>query len=220
MYLIYSLVFVIALTLIFTDTIRKKAIAFYGLSSIISVLVTVYEILRLTSNYKLEGFIGTLERVFMRGNVSIAFFILVMFAGALNKKLKVTKKLMSIRAENAIIGSILIMPHCIMYFVRFLVKLSAGKQFTTLYFIYLVVGILAFILMIPLFITSFKKIRIKMKYSDWKRLQRKAYIFYLLAYVHIVVVLLNGKTIDFLKLITYTVIFLAYLILKLFRNRK
>ncbi|STA99854.1 ferric reductase-like transmembrane domain-containing protein [Clostridium baratii] len=220
MYLIYSLVFVIALTLIFTDTIRKKAIAFYGISSIIAVLVTVYEILRLTSNYQLGGFIGTLERVFMRGNVSIAFFILVMFAGALNKKLKVTKKLMSIRAENAIMGSILIMPHCIMYFVRFLVKLSAGKRFTTLYFIYLVVGILAFILMIPLFITSFKKIRIKMNFSDWKRLQRKAYIFYLLAYVHIVVVLLNGKTIDFLKLITYTVIFLAYLILKLFRNRK
>ena len=199
MYLIYSLVFVIALTLIFTDTIRKKAIAFYGISSIIAVLVTVYEILRLTSNYQLGGFIGTLEKVFMRGNVSIAFFILVMFAGALNKKLKVTKKLMSIRAENAIMGSILIMP---------------------LYFIYLVVGVLAFILMIPLFITSFKKIRMKMKFSNWKRLQRKAYIFYLLAYVHIVVVLLNGKTIDFLKLITYTVIFLAYLILKLFRNRK
>ena len=114
MYLIYSLVFVIALTLIFTDTIRKKAIAFYGISSIIAVLVTVYEILRLTSNYQLGGFIGTLEKVFMRGNVSIAFFILVMFAGALNKKLKVTKKLMSIRAENAIMGSILIMPHCIM----------------------------------------------------------------------------------------------------------
>ncbi|WP_029699370.1 ferric reductase-like transmembrane domain-containing protein [Clostridium sp. Ade.TY] len=219
MYLIYSLIIVLALSLILPKAIRNYSKLFYGLATIISILVTIYEILRLTNGYKLEGFIGALEKAFMKGNVAIAFFVLVMFAGALNKKYGVTKKLLSIRAELAILGSILIMPHCIMYLVRFINKLMAGKPITILYVIYLIIGLIAFFIMIPLFITSFKKIRSKMEFKKWKKVQRFAYPFYFLIYVHIMIALFNHK-LDWIKIITYTVLFVGYFILKVFNENK
>lgn len=218
MYLIYSLIVVTLLSLLFTKTIRNHSKIFYSIASIIAIATTIYEILRLTSNLKLQGTIAILEKASMKGNIAIAFFVLVMFAGALNSRWSITKKLLSIRAELAILGSILILPHCVMYFVRFLVKLFTNQPIKPLYLIYLIVGLIAFIIMIPLFITSLKKIRSKMKYKDWKKLQRFAYPFYLLAYVHILLSLLNSKEVDLLKLITYTVLFGVYFILKLVKT--
>ncbi|MBN1044759.1 sulfite oxidase heme-binding subunit YedZ [Clostridium botulinum] len=219
MYLIYSLVLVTVLTLIFSDLIRKYSKIFYGLASSIAGLVMVYEIFRLTNNLKLEGFMGNLEKVFMKGNVSISFFVLVMFAGALNKKWNVTKKLLSVRAEIAILGSILIIPHCVMYAVRFINKLIVGKPITIFYIVYLLIGLIGFCIMIPLFITSFKKVRAKMSYKEWKKLQKLAYPFYFIAYIHIVLALLNNK-LDWVKLITYTALFIGYFILKIVREKK
>lgn len=217
MHLIYSLVIVTALILILPDSIRKWSKLFYGLAYGISALVTVYEIFRLTNGYKIGGFIGILEKIFMKGNVAMAFFLLVMFAGALNKKWGITKKLLSIRAEMAILGSILVLPHCIMYVVRFINKIMTGKQITALYVVYIIVGIVAFLMMIPLFVTSFKKFRMNMNFKKWKRLQRLAYPFYFLVYVHIMLALLNNK-IDLVKVITYTVLFVVYFILKILND--
>lgn len=219
MYFIYSLILVTLLALFFTKAIRNHSKVFYSIASVIAILTTIYEILRLTSNFKLNGFIATLERASMKGNIAIAFFVLVMFASALNSKWYITKKLLSIRAELAILGSILILPHCIMYFVRFIVlKVLTNKPLKPLYLTYLIIGIIAFIIMIPLFITSFKKIRSKMKYKNWKRLQRFAYLFYLLIYVHILILLLNKKEVDLVNLIAYTTVFGVYLILKLIKT--
>ncbi|MDF2884595.1 MAG: hypothetical protein K0R54_5162, partial [Clostridiaceae bacterium] len=88
-----------------------------------------------------------------------------------------------------------------------------------LYFSYIAVGIIGFIIMIPLFITSIKKIRYKMKGLRWKKLQRWAYLFYILAYVHILLVLLNEKELDWLRLSTYTIIFGSYMTLRLLKSK-
>ena len=220
MRLVYSLIFIVALSLVFTSSIKKHSKIFYTIASIIGGGTIIYEIYRLLTNVKLHGFIGEFEKASMKGNFSIAFFILVMFAGALNPKWKITKKLLSIRAESAILGSILIFPHVIMYLVRFMVKLSNHKPITTLYVVYLIVGLIAFIIMIPLFKTSLKKYRSKMKFAQWKKLQRWAYPFYLLVYIHIVLSILNGKEIDMLKLTLYTILFGSYFILKLIKTSK
>lgn len=219
MYFIYSLIVVTLLVLLFTKSIRNHAKIFYFIASVMAILTTVYEILRLTSNIELNGFIGTLERVSMKGHISIAFFVLVMFAGALNPRWNLTKKLLSIRAELAILGSIFILPHCIMYFARFIIlKLIPGKPLKPLYVTYLIIGIIAFLIMIPLFINSFKKIRIKIKYNDWKKLQRFAYLFYFLTYIHILVLSLNKLHKKSFDLIIYTIVFATYLILKLIKT--
>lgn len=220
MRLVYSLIFTAALALIYTKSIKKHSKIFYSVATAISSITIIYEIYRLISDTKMQGFIGELEKAFMKGNVSIAFFLLVMFAGALNPKWKLTKKLLSIRAESAILGCVLLLPHGIMYLVRFVNKILVHKPITTLYIVYLIVGLIAFIIMIPLFITSFKNIRSKMSYADWKKVQRWAYPFYFLAYVHIVLALLNDDEIDIIKLSIYTVLFLAYFLLKIIKNYK
>ncbi|OOM80034.1 hypothetical protein CLOBL_10820 [Clostridium sp. BL-8] len=72
--------------------------------------------------------------------------------------------------------------------------------------------------MIPLFITSLRKVRPKMKGLQWKELQGWAYLFYLLAYVHIVFILLNYKKINWLRLAAYTLIFGGNMILRLVKR--
>ncbi len=220
MYLIYSLIFITVLSLFFTSAIRKNSKIFYWIASIIASGTIIYEIFRLISDTKFQGLIFDFEKASMKGNFSIAFFVLVMFAGTLNPKWSITKKLLSIRAESAILGSILILPHGIMYLVRFIVKLINNKPISTLYIIYLIVGLIAFIIMIPLFITSLKKFRCKMKYIEWKKLQRWAYPFYFLTYIHIVLALLNDDEVDILKLSVYSVLFITYFILKLIKTHK
>jgi DMSO/TMAO reductase YedYZ heme-binding membrane subunit len=217
MRLVYSLIFIVALSLIFTSSIRKHSKFFYSIASVLAGTTIIYEIYRLVTDTKLQGFIGEFEKASMKGNFSIAFFILVMFAGALSPRWKVTKKLLSIRAEAAILGTILIIPHGVMYSVRFIVKLLNNKPITTLYVVYLIIGLIAFIIMIPLFITSLKKVRSKMKYVEWKRLQRWAYPFYVLIYIHIVLSIFNDDEFDIIKLSIYTVVFVSYFILKLIK---
>lgn len=217
MRLAYSLIFIVALSLIFTSSIRKHSKFFYSIASVLAGTTIIYEIYRLVTDTKLQGFIGEFEKASMKGNFSIAFFMLVMFAGALSPRWNVTKKLLSIRAEAAILGTILIIPHGVMYSVRFIVKLLNNKPITTLYIVYLIIGLIAFIIMIPLFITSLKKVRSKMKYVEWKRLQRWAYPFYVLIYIHIVLSIFNDDEFDIIKLSIYTVVFVSYFILKLIK---
>ncbi|SFB26083.1 ferric reductase-like transmembrane domain-containing protein [Clostridium frigidicarnis] len=219
MNLIYSLIFVIGLALVFTKSIKKNNHIYYSIATIIAISTIGYEILRMTSDMKLYGLISYFEKASIKGIFSIAFFVLVMFAGALNTKWSITRKLLNIRAELAIIASILMLPHGIIYLVRFIIysipKAFAQKPFPITYLSFIVIGIIAFILMIPLFITSFKKVRRKMKATQWKKLQRWSYLFYFLAYIHVLLILLNGKSMDWLKLSTYTIIFGSYAVLKL-----
>ena len=211
MIFIYSLIFVLILSLFFTSSIKKNSNNYYLASIFIGIFTTIYEVLRITSHAKLDGFPLYIEKIFIKGHISIALFILVMFAGALNSKWKISRKLLSIRSELAIISSIFIIPHALIYLVR-LIVLKLPKMITTgivptLYIAYIIVGIIAFIIMIPLFITSFKKIRCNMQNGKWRKLQKRAYIFYFLVYIHILLILLSKKEIDLLKLSSYTIIF-------------
>ena len=216
MYFIYSLIVVTLLALLFTKSIRNHPKIFYSITSVITILTIICETLGLISDFKLYGFISKLEVASMKGVIAVSCFVLVMFAGALNPKWSITKKLLSIRAELAIAGCILILPHCIVYFIMIII-LSNGPL-SPLFFTCIIVGSIAFILMLPLFVTSFKKIRIKMKYTNWKKLQRFAYLFYLLIYAHVLILILNKPHINYTKLIIYTLVFGAYLILKLIKT--
>lgn len=223
MRLVYSLLFVVTFALIFTSSIRKHSKIYYSIATALASATIVYEIYRLITDTKLQGFIIDFEKAFMKGNVSIGFFVLVMFAGALSPRWKVTKKLLSIRAESAILACILLIPHCVIYFINFIKyidEILAYKPLPILYIVYLAIGLIAFIIMIPLFITSFKSVRAKMTNKEWKKLQRWAYPFYLLTYIHIVLALLNDDEVDIMKLSIYTVLFVGYFIMKLIKNYK
>lgn len=219
MNLIYSLIFASGLSLIFTKQIKKYYWAFYSLAIILAASTFGFEFLRLTSNKKLYGIVADIEKASIKGIISIAFFILVMFAGALNTKWNITKKLYSIRAELAIIASILMLPHGLIYLIRFIMSVSKNgiTGLPIPYLSFIIVGIIGFIIMIPLFVTSFKKVRRKMSAIKWKNVQKWAYVFYFLGYAHVFIILVNKKNIDWIKLSTYTVLFAAYTINKLIK---
>ena len=70
------------------------------------------------------------------------------------------------------------------------------------------------LIMIPLTIMSFKTIRKKMNAKTWKKIQRFAYIFYALIYIHIMVLFVpkaqKGREGYFLSVIVYSAVFIGY----------
>ena len=68
--------------------------------------------------------------------------------------------------------------------------------------------------MLPLMITSFKAVRKKMKPKSWKKLQRSAYVFYGLIYVHTMLLYVPmvqaGRSAYIVNVIVYSLIFISY----------
>lgn len=118
---------------------------------------------------------------FKKGYVGFSFFYIVMMAGALPVGWKLTKRLKAVRAPYSIVGFIFLLVHPLSFANKILTANIAIPWF----------GLLSFIIMIPLFITSYMFVRRRMKPSTWGKLQRFAYISYALLFVHII---LNATT--------------------------
>jgi DMSO/TMAO reductase YedYZ heme-binding membrane subunit len=138
---------------------------------------------------------------FVQGFLGLSFFYIVMITGALPKKHKLRIKFMGLRREYSIIGFIVITPHALKYILQFLDGTRSIEWF----------GLISFVIMIPLFITSFQVIRKKMKVSSWKLLQSLAYIVYILLFIHLI--LNYSKAIN---LVLYLVLFITYFVLKIY----
>jgi len=137
----------------------------------------------------------------LKGYMSIAIFIVIMFTGVIPIKWKLTQILVKTRGLLSIIGFILISPHASLH----LLGLFSGIN---------LFGIAAYALMIPLTIISFKTIRREINPRDWKNIQKASYIIYGLLYLHILWV---GSWTD--KLV-YIVLFVLYINNKLFKEFK
>jgi DMSO/TMAO reductase YedYZ heme-binding membrane subunit len=135
------------------------------------------------------------------GYVTFGIFLVVMFSGALSKGL-IRKRLFMVRAEYAVIGTILLLPHGLGYIGYYLDEVPLSSATLTFY-----IGIVALLVAIPLFITSFQYIRKKMNYKSWKRLHLAAYLFYLVVFIHLL--LMNND-----RFFMYLAIGVFYIILK------
>jgi len=166
--------------------IRKKAIYFYIGIFALGVVAFIFRDISIFY-FVNQGFLG------------FAFFYLVMFAGALDNKSKLRKKLIGVRKEFSILGFLSITPHAI----GKLVLIFTG-EITYAWF-----GIAAFIIMIPLFITSFTYIRKRMANKTWKKLQILAYLIYLLILIHLVI-----NYTQRIALILYIILFAVYFVFK------
>ena len=117
----------------------------------------------------------------VKGMLGFAFLYTVMITGALNPRWKLTRKLKSVRGIYSILGFVLLIGHPLNYAVE---VLSGTRDIP--YF-----GVAAFVIMIPLFITSYLVIRQRMTPKAWTKLQQWAYLSYALILVHLIV---NGTT--------------------------
>lgn len=143
-------------------------------------------------NYFIYGFFAILAigvhengNAITLGYVPFGLFLVVMFTGVLDKG-KIRKRLAMVRAEYAIIATILLLPHALGYLIWYL-EIAFPQMLT----ISQISGILAVIVIVPLFITSFQIIRKKMTYKVWKRLHKASYVMYGLSFLHLL--LLNNE---------------------------
>ncbi len=113
---------------------------------------------------------------FFKGYVGFSFFYVVMIAGALPVQWKITKRLKAIRAPYSILGFIVLLIHPLNYASEVLSQTRPIPYF----------GVLAFVVMIPLFVTSYMIVRKKMKIKTWKSLQKWAYLSYTALFIHLI----------------------------------
>jgi DMSO/TMAO reductase YedYZ heme-binding membrane subunit len=147
--------------------------------------------------------------ILFQGHLALAFYLLVMFAGAFKHKSKAKITLLRVRRELAVIGFFMVMPHAALLIIEALSALNPT-------------GTIAVFLMVPLVITSFPIIRRKFSRDGWLGFHKWAYITYGLIYVHLVTITVIAQTpptnayeeLWWLRLIIYTMIFAAYLYLK------
>lgn len=209
------------LSIKYSKQIKKYSIFLYALSVIISIAFIVILKLNLVSSFPVfinKYFIN----IFSRGTISLALFTIVMFTGVLNNSSNIKKKLMSIRGELSIIACIITLGHNILYgMFYFPTFFTNPSKLSTFKLIATSISLLMIILMLPLMITSFRFVRKKMRYKTWKNIQRTAYLFYGLIYIHILFLFIpklqSGK---FLDLLIYSLIFLSYYPLRVFKYIK
>lgn len=209
------------LSIKYSKQIKKYSIFLYVLSVMISIAFIVILKLNLASNFPVfinKYFINT----FSRGTISLALFTIVMFTGVLNNSSNIKKKLMSIRGELSIIACIITLGHNILYgMFYFPTFFTNPSKLSTFKLIATSISLLMIILMLPLMITSFRFVRKKMGYKTWKNIQRTAYLFYGLIYIHILFLFIpklqSGK---FLDLLIYSLIFISYYPLRIFKYIK
>lgn len=211
------LILVLIIALKFSENLRKNSNVYYFSSFIIAILDIIYRVF-LTSKFKLPTLVAYIEKPIMIGALSGAIFVVVMYAGALDNKKNYTKKMVSVRAQLSILASIFFLPHtipnCIAFF-KIISKMDMSLLSTKIYVFLSLSAIISFIVIIPLWITSYKSIRKKMNTKKWKNLQRWAYLVYFLIYVHISILFLATAKKQYDKFIIYTVVFGIYTYLRI-----
>ena len=86
-----------------------------------------------------------------------------------------------------------------------------------------VLSIILIVIMVPLFIMSFPAIRKKMNPKKWKKIQRMAYLYYGLLYVHIMVLMIPGTVHGYVEyavnITVYSIVFATYAVLRLRKTK-
>lgn len=200
--------------------LKKHPAAFY-VTAVVLTVASVYisqSDMVISSRFVRDYVLG----IFSRGALGTAFWAIVMWAGALPNGSAPIKKLMPIRGELSITAAILTFSHIITYGMQYITNLINGRTCTGSAFrdfvITSIVCLVMVLIMTPLTVMSFKKIRKKMNPKTWKKIQRLAYIFYAFIYIHILVLFVpkaqKGREGYFLSLLVYSAVFIGYAVMR------
>lgn len=214
-----NLIIGIAITAIFyivaADAIKKHPGVFYIGIYVWCGAVVMYFNLGYDQKFP-EWFNDYFMNIFSRGIFSTATFMVVMFLGVITKHNKLSRKLMSVRGEISIMGSLIVLNHTVVFGVHYFPMLFTNPAaMPTRQMIAAIVTLILLAMLIPLLITSFKSVRRKMNGKTWKNIQRMAYPFFIGIYVHIMVLYSADVKSHMTEIIVYTVIYACYVILRL-----
>ena len=201
----------VAACLALRTPLHKWPVAFYVLADVAYVI----------------GVEGLLPRVVMgpltllmgKCVLSLALFVVVMYIGVFAKGSKVHQWLKPVRSELSIIACILACGHMAVYLGSYAPRLGGTLGVNVVSA--LVVALALLVLLLVLGVTSFGFVKKHMRTEGWKRLQRWAYVFFGLAYVHLMLMLApaasRGGEAAVASVAVYTVIFGAYAALRVRR---
>ena len=210
MLLIISLIIVSLFIYFLKDSLKKHAGIYYIGAAVISIAVFLIGFLPMPLFLK-NNILG----IFAKGSLGTAMFVVVMYTGALPKGNKLIAPLMKIRGELSITAAILVLCHNFTYgmtYFRMLFTKTSLLSATQL--AAAVISLVLIAIMLVLTVTSFPSVRKKMQAKKWKQLQRTAYVFYGLMYVHIMLINIPyarlGLGMYIANVVIYSIVFLGY----------
>ena len=208
-----SLIVVAVFILACHKVLRKHPLPFYIGTVVIALAVIICTFAGVRFPAWFTSYVWPL---FAQSGLSGAMFVAVMYAGALPNSTKAVKTLLPIRGELSIMASILTLAHNISYGRTYFVRFFDLPWYQM---VAAVCSMVMILIMLPLFITSFKPVRKKMKAKSWKKLQRLAYGFYGLMYAHIMFLMvplaLRGRSGYLFSIALYTIVFVGYAVLRI-----
>lgn len=152
---------------------------------------------------------------------AFGLFAVVMFIGVFKDGSRISKYLTPIRGELSIIAAILTCGHIFNYLSSYIDQFLTGfvGMKDTMVFSFILSALIAIMLMV-LGVTSFNVIRKRMNKKRWKRIQWFAYPFFIMVYIHLMLLLaptasVGGKS--FYSVVIYTIVFGIYLIARIYR---
>ena len=210
MLFLLALLLAVLFSFVCRKALKKHAVLFYIAVAAVSVAVAVWDFHGVPA--PMQNYVIGL---FSRGAFATGLWCVVMWIGALPNGSAMMKALMPVRGELSIFAAILTLGHNFgfgkTYFVRMFTNPGSMKPTQ------LTAGILSLVMlaiMIPLTILSIPSVRKKMTAKRWKKIQRTAYLFYALIYLHVMILFLpsaqNGKVLYQVSVIVYSLVFLGY----------
>lgn len=220
LYILVSLAVVLLFALGCAGPLRRRPGLFYGLAVVLVLAEIIYYQFGLRDMAP-EWVTTYLVNPWKRGAISTALFLVVMYLGALDGRHPLVKTLMGVRGQLSILACLFTLGHNFIYgkkhFVRLFTDPWSMKPQTL---VAAILSIVMIALMLPLMVTSFQGVRRRMSPRSWKGLQRLAYPFFGLIYVHIMVLFLPNWEKKAPDIVVYTALFTLYLVLRLAKARR
>lgn len=153
--------------------------------------------------------------------LALALFAIVMFIGVLPKKVKGSSSLLAIRSNLSIMACLLALAHMGAYSGTYLTSLFSGAVVKPNVLVSFGVALAVFVLLFVLGATSFQFVKRRMNGAKWKSVQKLAYPFFLLTYVHLMIVLApaaaRGGAAAQTTVGVYSIMFGLYAVLRIYR---
>lgn len=156
-----------------------------------------------------------------KGTLATAMFAVVMFVGVFPRDSKVRLRLAPIRAELSVIACILILGHMVAYSISYVPRVLGSAVVSPFVLGGLVAALLLTVLLLVLGPTSLATVKARMAAKTWTKVQKWAYVFYGLMYLHVLAMLLpsalRGGEAAVQNVIAYTVVFGVYAVARIAR---
>lgn len=159
--------------------------------------------------------------VVQKCELALVLFVVVMFIGCLPATSTLCRRMKSVRAELSILAWVLSLGHMAVYLGSYAPRLMGRAAIDGNVAASFAVALVLFGLLTVLGVTSFGFVKRRMASDAWKRLQKLAYLFFGLVFLHLVLMLapaaLHGGLAARESLVVYAAVFGTYLIARIVR---